>query len=74
MIFVNEKYLPCFGLINMPLLVCFDILLERERERERETQLLSRVQYIEKNLFLKIIYCILIYLICLVLYFLYKTG
>jgi len=67
MIFVNEKYLPCFGLINMPLLVCSDVLLERETQH-----ILERVQYIKKNYFLKIIYCILIYLICLVLYFLYK--
>jgi hypothetical protein len=33
---VKVKYLSCFDLINTPVLVNSDYLLERERERERE--------------------------------------
>ena len=38
---LDKKYASCLGLINMRMLVSFDILLERERERERERRRLG---------------------------------
>ena len=68
MIFIIEKYLSCFKLINIFVLVSSGYLLERERERERDAACFARVQYIEKSSFLKIIPCIFYLLICPVLY------